>query len=209
MVRIKICGITTKDDALAAVEAGADALGFVFAESPRRVSMEQARDIAAALSPFICTVGVFVNESLARVRKIAGGAHLSCVQLHGDESPAYCERLGGRIIKAIRVRDERSVSGLEGYRVSAFLLDSYMPDQPGGTGRGFPWEIAAAMGRIPIPLILAGGLTPETVANAIRKAHPWGVDVSSGVESSPGKKDPARMRAFVSAVRLPCAEQQV
>ncbi len=197
MIRVKICGITSAEDALQAVDAGADALGFVFySASPRHVSPKMARDIIRRLPPFIQTVGLFVNESLSRVNSLADECGLDIIQLHGDESPEFCAGVRRRVIKALRIRDISSLEPMSSYRVSAFLLDAWSPSVPGGTGKCFNWDIAATAsdnGRI----ILAGGLTPENITDAVRRTRPYGVDVSSGVESAPGSKDPAKVREFI------------
>ncbi|MGB8991643.1 MAG: phosphoribosylanthranilate isomerase [Desulfobaccales bacterium] len=202
MVRIKICGITNLDDALLAVDLGADALGFVFyPQSPRYVTPEAAREIIAQLPPFVAAVGVFVDEEAARVRDLAAKVRLDWVQLHGQESPEYCRRLGCKVIKGFRIQDESSLKELESFQgaTQALLLDTYKPGQVGGTGESFDWQLAREAkkyGRI----ILAGGLTPDNVAQAIRIAQPQAVDTASGTEAAPGKKDPAKLRAFFKAI---------
>jgi phosphoribosylanthranilate isomerase len=203
MVKIKICGITNLADALLAAELGADALGFIFyPQSPRNVEPEAARAIIAQLPPFVAAVGVFVDEAAATVRDLAARVGLDWVQLHGQESPEYCRGLGNKMIKGFRIRDEKSLRELEPYRdaVQAFLLDTYKPGQVGGTGEVFDWQLAREArkyGRI----ILAGGLSAENVAQAINIALPDAVDAASGTEARPGKKDPAKLRAFFKAVR--------
>lgn len=201
MVRVKICGITNLEDALMAVEAGADALGFVFFRgSPRCISPERAAAIIRRLPPFIQTVGLFVNEEPATVNAVADQCGLDLVQLHGEESPDYCTAVKRRIIKAFRVKDASSLDAIVNYHVAACLLDAWSPAARGGTGTTFNWEIAARAAASH-PIILAGGLTPENVAEAVATVNPYAVDVSSGVESSPGKKDAALIRAFISAAR--------
>ncbi len=201
MVRIKICGITNLEDALLAAELGADALGFIFyAKSPRKVDPEVARAIIAQLPPFVAAVGVFVDEAAAVVRDLAARVGLDWVQLHGQESPEYCRNLGRKVIKGFRIRDEKSLLELEPYRdaVQAFLLDTYKKGQVGGTGEVFDWHLALEAqkyGRI----ILAGGLDADNVAQAIATARPAAVDAASGTEAAPGKKDPAKLRAFFIA----------
>jgi phosphoribosylanthranilate isomerase len=200
-VRIKICGTTRLEDALAAIDAGADALGFIFyRKSPRNVSMRTARGIIAWLPPFVETVGVFVDESIERVNRVTGYCGLDRVQLHGGESAAYCRQVRRPVIKGVRVKDERSLAGLKAFRVSGFLLDAYQEGKPGGTGKTFNWDLALAA-RAFGPLILAGGLDAGNVAEAIRRVRPYGVDVVSGVEASPGVKDAKKIRAFVQAVQ--------
>ena len=201
MTRVKICGLTAAEDAAAAVEAGADALGFVFVPgTPRCISPERAAAIIAALPPLVSAVGVFVDQPLDEVAAITTACRLQAVQLHGNEPPAYCRRLSVPVIKAIRVRGPESLAALEGYPAQAFLLDAFVEGQPGGTGATFPWALAREAtrhGRI----ILSGGLRPETVAEAVRTIRPFGVDVSSGVERRPGLKDHEKVREFIVAVR--------
>lgn len=203
MVRVKICGMTNRDDALLAAELGADALGFIFyPKSPRAISPEAAREIIRRLPPFVLTVGVFVDEEPARVEELAAYAGLDWLQLHGAESPDYCRAVGRRVIKGFRVKGEESLALLAPYHgaVQAFLLDTYRPGTPGGTGETFDWELARRAKELG-PIILAGGLTYNNVAQAIRQAQPDAVDVASGVEAAPGKKDPDKLRAFIDAVK--------
>jgi phosphoribosylanthranilate isomerase len=199
MVRVKICGITNPEDALMAVEAGADALGFVFFRgSPRFISPEQAAAIIRRLPPFVQMVGLFVNEEPATVNTVADQCGLDLVQLHGEESPDYCAAVKRRVIKAFRVKEAFTLEDITNYRVAACLLDAWSPAAHGGTGTTFNWDIAAraaASHRI----ILAGGLTPDNVVEAIATVNPYAVDVSSGVESAPGKKDATLIRAFIGA----------
>lgn len=201
MTRVKICGITAAEDAAAAVEAGADALGFVFVPgTPRHISPERAAVIIAALPPLVSAVGVFVDQPLDEVVTLTAACRLQAVQLHGHEPPAYCLRLPVPVIKAVRVRGPESLAALEGYPAQAFLLDAFVEGTPGGTGVAFPWALARQAtrhGRI----ILSGGLRPETVAEAVRTVRPFGVDVSSGVERRPGLKDHQKVREFIVAVR--------
>lgn len=204
--KIKICGITNLDDALAAVISGADALGFVFHKaSPRCVTPEVVRRITASLPPFILPVGVFVNEDIKVVRDLVDSCGLAIAQLHGDESAAYCEQLGRPVLKAIRLRDMGSFLSLAEYKgragVRGFVVDTYSGAAYGGTGQTADWSLAAEAAKT-APILLAGGLTPENVGEAIIKVRPYGVDVSSGVETSPGKKDHAKVRAFIQAVKL-------
>ena len=214
MTWVKICGTTSLEDARLAVEAGADALGFVFAESPRRVTAEAARAIIAGLPSQVQKVGVFVNEAAERIHAIVTEAGLTAVQLHGDESiefarqlfPCQGSRRSCRIFKAIPVRSGFEARAREFIRgenkVDALLLDSYAESARGGTGRTFDWRLAsAAAPRLRSRLILAGGLDAMSVGEAIRLLKPWGVDVVSGVEREPGKKDPEKVRAFIAAVR--------
>jgi phosphoribosylanthranilate isomerase len=201
-VRVKICGITNLVDALAAVDSGADAVGFVFfRESPRYIPYDDAAAIIAKLPPFITTVGVFVNEKPEQTEKIALRTGIDAIQLHGEEPP-HGYPLPRRIIKAIRVKNLESLDPLIDYQptVSAFLLDAYAPDAFGGTGQTFNWDIASEakqFGRI----ILAGGLTPDNVAEAVRQVMPYAVDVSSGVESRKGRKDHYKMKVFIEKAK--------
>jgi phosphoribosylanthranilate isomerase len=202
MVRIKICGITNLKDALLAAALGADALGFIFyPRSPRALAPETARDIIAQLPPFITTVGVFVDEEAATVRELAARVGLDWLQLHGNESPEYCRSLGRRVIKGFRIKNQSSLADLAVYRdaVQALLLDTYIKGLPGGTGESFDWQLAREARQFG-PIILAGGLTPDNVSLAIKTAQPQAVDVASGVEAAPGKKDPEKRRAFFEAV---------
>jgi phosphoribosylanthranilate isomerase len=197
MTRIKICGITSQEDAALAVEARADALGFVFADSPRRVEPAAAELIVSGLPPLVSTVGVFVDDRPEEIAAIARSIGLHAVQLHGEESPEECESLLLKVIKRFNILENDTSDVLrariERYRVSAYLLD------PGaGSGRTFDWSLARGL---PGPLIVSGGLTPENVGEAIRTLSPYAVDVSSGVEREPGRKDPHRVRAFIQAVR--------
>jgi phosphoribosylanthranilate isomerase len=197
MVKVKICGITNVDDALHACACGADALGFVFYEkSPRCLSPEAAQQIIAELPPFITAVGLFVNESPERIRQTADSCGLDVIQLHGDEGPTDCDFAPLRVVKALRVKEAASLDGHAAYAVSALLLDAWVAGAYGGTGERFNWELAAAVAR-QRPVILAGGLRAENVAEAVRTVRPYGVDVSSGVEASPGKKDPEKVAAFI------------
>ena len=203
MTRIKICGITNIEDATAAVEYGADAIGFVFATSPRQVSTDAVKTISSALPPFIVRVGVFVDETPC-VLAIAKACGLDVVQLHGGQSDEFTLSLTPhmRVIRALRVKDEQSVTDLSGYRTAdAYLLDRYQRDKLGGTGAPFDWRLALIAKRHGIPIIMAGGLTPENVAEAVLMVKPYGVDVSTGVESSPGKKDHVKMKEFIDNVR--------
>jgi phosphoribosylanthranilate isomerase len=203
MIRVKICGITNLEDALLAASLGAQALGFIFyPPSPRQVAPEAARNIIAQLPPLVLSVGVFVDEEAPVVRDLAARAGLDWVQLHGQESPEYCRSLGRRVIKAFRIRDANSLRDLPDYRssVQAFLLDTYKEGRVGGTGETFNWELAREAQKFG-PIILAGGLTPENVAQAIKVAQPQAVDVASGVEAAPGKKDPVKLKAFFAGVK--------
>jgi phosphoribosylanthranilate isomerase len=204
LVRVKICGITNLKDAETACRLGADALGFVFAKGPRRTDIATVRKIAAHLPPYISLVGVFVDENIKKVRSIAEKCRLDCIQLHGTESRNYCKVLKKyyKIVKVIRVGGRSSFSGFSGYDVDAFLLDTYKAGKAGGTGLKFDWSIVpAAAGKLGRPVILSGGLNNGNVSEAIKRAGPYAVDVSSGVESSPGKKDAKLIREFINRAK--------
>jgi phosphoribosylanthranilate isomerase len=202
MVKVKICGITNLEDAGAAVDSGADALGFVFfKDSPRFILPEKASAIIRSLPSFVVSVGVFVNERREHIESILSSTGIDVVQLHGDEPPGMC-MLSRRVVKAIRVKSLDSLAPLEQFRnlVSGFLLDTYTPDTLGGTGRIFNWDVALEakqFGRI----ILAGGLTPDNVAAAVGHVRPYAVDVSSGVELLKGKKDHDKMKRFIERAK--------
>ena len=202
--RIKICGLTRTDDALAAVRLGADALGFIFVqESPRRVEPEAVAAITRRLPPLVTRVGVFKDQDPEWIRGVVEECGLHIVQLHGQESPEYCKLLGLEFIKAFRIRDEASLQPLGAYHPlvsrKAFLLDTFVPDKAGGTGKTFDWQLAQMASEF-APIILSGGINPENVGEAITQVRPFAVDVSSGIEEAPGKKDPGRMAAFINRV---------
>ena len=200
-VKVKICGMTNLKDVKVAVDGGVDAVGFIFyKKSPRSVTMKVVREIVLELPPFVDSVGVFVNETAEQINKIADHCKLDRVQLHGDESPAFCKKIRRRVIKAIRVKDIQSLKKLSDYPVSSFLLDTFSEDQYGGTGRVFDWNLAYPAKKYG-PIILAGGLTPINVHQAIQRIQPYGVDVCSGVESQPGIKDHKKMKAFLKNVK--------
>ncbi len=201
-MRVKICGITRLEDALAAIEAGADALGFVFyAASPRVVSPAQAAAILAQLPPFVTSVGLFVDASEAELRDTLAQVPLDLLQFHGNESNADCARFGRPWIKALRVQPGQDLAAVMAEHPDArgILLDAWHPELPGGTGLQFDWNLVPADSRR--PLILAGGLTPDNVAEAIRQTRPYAVDVSGGVEYAKGVKDAAKIHAFMAGVR--------
>lgn len=201
-VRIKICGITRVEDALAAADLGADAIGLVFYErSPRRVTVEQAADIVAALPPFITTVGLFVDAAIDEVERVLAQVPLDLLQFHGDEPAVYCQGFARPYIKVMRMRPGLVLAQAVREYASArgILLDTYVEAVPGGTGQTFAWS--AVPDDVKMPIILAGGLNAVNVAEAIAMVRPWAVDVSSGVEAARGVKDPALMAAFVEAVR--------
>jgi phosphoribosylanthranilate isomerase len=202
--RIKVCGITGLDDARSAVAAGADALGFIFVEqSPRHSDPERVREIVRRLPPFVNAVGVFVDADPTHVEEIAHYCRLDLVQLHGSESPDYCRNLSIGVVKAFRVGPGFSASHLVPYveGVRAFLLDTYHPEMAGGTGKTFDWDLLRGIGAVSRPVILAGGLKPENVVSAIERVRPYAVDVNSGVEWAPGRKDAERIERFVRLVR--------
>ncbi|KJS27041.1 MAG: phosphoribosylanthranilate isomerase [Gammaproteobacteria bacterium] len=202
VVRSKICGITRVDDALTAAKAGADAIGLVFyAKSPRAVDVRQAREIVAALPPFVTTVGLFVNASRCEINEILDAVPLDMLQFHGDETPAQCEGFHRPWFKALRVGNGEDIEAqVARYaNASGILLDTFVAGVPGGTGERFDWSlIPAALAK---PLILAGGLTAENVQQAIAQVRPYAVDVSGGVEASKGVKDASKVMAFVGRVR--------
>ena len=201
-VKVKICGITNLPDAVVAVEAGADALGFIFyPKSPRYISFENAARIIRELPARILKVGVFVNASREDVLAAQQECQLSVLQFHGEETPEFCADFTGQIWKAFRVTGPETLNRLSAYRTTAWLLDAWSPAMPGGTGERFDWDLAVEAQKAGRPIILAGGLTPENVMSAVQRVHPMGVDVSSGVEIAPGKKDPAKVKAFVAAAK--------
>lgn len=202
-VRVKICGITTLGDAAAAVCAGADALGFLFYRaSPRFVEPAVVAAIIHNLPPFIAKVGVFVDADPATVWRVAEECGLDTLQFHGAESPAYCAEFAPlKICKAFRVAGPEALDQLRSYKTDAWLLDSHVPGRLGGSGERFNWDLAEQAVQFGRPVILAGGLKPENVAEAVRKVQPYAVDVSSGVEISPGRKDPALVRDFIAAAK--------
>ncbi|MBF0425522.1 MAG: phosphoribosylanthranilate isomerase [Magnetococcales bacterium] len=206
MVRVKVCGITRLQDAQAAVELGADALGLVFyPKSPRFIDPEQAATIVAALPPFVGVVGLFVNHPPAEIGRIARRCSLSVVQLHGDESPADCQAIAEqtnnplRVIKAVRVATRADLDAVDRFPVTGILLDAKVAHAYGGSGERFDWSLLDDW-RPRAPLILAGGLNAENVTAAVQRVRPYAVDVSSGVESVPGIKDPERLRRFMQGV---------
>lgn len=199
--RVKICGLTRPEDARCAAKLGADALGLVFySQSPRCVGIERAREIVAAIPPFVSVVGLFVDEAPERVREVLSQLRIDLIQFHGEETPGYCRAFGRPFIKAVRMREGVDVTETAARYEGALglLLDAYDPDAKGGTGSRFDWS------RIPrgcsLPIVLAGGLTAENAAEAIRSVRPYALDVSSGVESAKGIKDAAKMAAFLKEV---------
>lgn len=208
-IRVKICGITSLPDALAAIEAGVDALGFMFWEpSKRHIPAEQAAQITTKLPPFVSKVGVFVDADAATIHAAIKQCGLDTIQLHGEESAEFCRQFkpGVKVVKAFRIKDASSLKQLHGYDTDAWLLDSFVTGWQGGTGESFDWSVAREARDAGCPILLAGGLRPDNIAEAIHQVWPYGVDVSSGVESAPGKKDAAMIKHFVAAVRS--VEQQ-
>ena len=203
--RVKICGITRPADARAAAEAGADAIGLVFyPPSPRFLSVERAREVRDALPPFVQTVALFVNPDAAQVSQVIGRVHPAMLQFHGEETPDFCVQFGLPFVKACRLKPGVDVLGYfrQFAGAAAWLVDSFVPEY-GGVGESFDWSLVPAALRDvgDKPLILSGGLTRDNVAEALRRVRPWGVDVSSGVESAKGIKDTAKMAAFIAEVR--------
>lgn len=201
-VKVKICGITSVADGLAAAEAGADMIGLMFYDkSPRCISSATGAEISRALSPFIIKVGVFVNPDEDAVMRAIGECGVTLLQFHGEETPEFCAQFGVMSMKAFRVRDAESLLALPNYATDAYLLDAYSPDAHGGTGAKFNWDLAITAKQHGKPIFLAGGLTSKNVGAAVQQVQPFGVDVSSGVESAPGKKDSAKVRAFIQATK--------
>ncbi|MBM7622596.1 phosphoribosylanthranilate isomerase [Sporohalobacter salinus] len=199
--RIKVCGITNLADARKAVKLGVDSLGFIFADSPRQVTIKQVRKITEKLPPFINQTGVFVDEDLGQVREIADYCGLDTLQLHGRETPEYCQQLQEwKVIKAFRIREELEIERMTDYKVAGYLLDTYQPGIAGGTGKTFNWDVALEGKKIG-PVILAGGLDPANIVTAIKKVDPYGVDINSGVEISPGQKDEQKLKKLVNNIR--------
>ena len=204
MTKIKICGITNLDDALAATELGADFLGFVFSkQSPRQIKIKEAAKIISSLPENVSTVGLFVNQRELVVKLVSNECGLTYLQFHGDESPHYCKRIREevKIIKAFRVKNKDSLRDIADYDVDMYLLDGYSKTGCGGSGSTFNWDLAIEPREIGKPIILAGGLTPKNVAEAVKKVRPYAVDVSSGTEKSPGHKDHKLIKEFIEQVK--------
>ncbi|RLA48681.1 MAG: phosphoribosylanthranilate isomerase [Gammaproteobacteria bacterium] len=200
--RIKICGITRPEDAQAAVANGADAIGLVFyGESPRAVTIEQAQRIVAAVPPFVSVVALFVDELADEITRILGSVQIDLMQFHGDESPRFCQQFARPWVKALRVRPETNLEAAchTYHNARGVLLDNWQEGVPGGTGKAFDWQLAAD--ELPLPVVLAGGLHGDNVGSAIARVRPAAVDVSGGVELSPGIKDAEKIRRFITAVR--------
>src|SRR5215210_1089312 len=205
-MKIKICGITNANDAAQAVACGADALGFIlYRKSPRFIEPATVRQLVADLPPFVLSVGVFVNESAEVVRNLMDQCGLSLAQLHGDETAAYCEQLGRPALKALRLKDRGSFLALAEFQgranIRGFVIDAFSDQAYGGTGHTADWTLAEEAAKA-APILLAGGLTPANVSQAIQSVRPYGGDVSSGVEAAPGRKDPAKVKAFIESARL-------
>lgn len=201
--QVKICGVTSVADAQHAAAAGADMIGLMFyPKSPRYISLSTAAEIARAIPPLVLRVGVFVDPTEEQVMQAIAECGLGLLQFHGNEAPEFCRQFGLMSVKAFRVRDESSLAALAKYNTDAFLLDAYSNAALGGTGEKFNWELALEAKKVGKPIILAGGLTPENVAAAVNYVQPLAVDVSSGVESAPGKKDPAKVTAFIKAAKM-------
>jgi|WetSurMetagenome_2_1015567.scaffolds.fasta_scaffold618581_1 phosphoribosylanthranilate isomerase len=203
MVKVKICGITNYEDAALAVDLGVQALGFVFAPSPRQITPEKARSIIEALPPFVITVGVFVDEDEQRIRTIADFCGLQMIQFHGNESPTFCRRFMPGVIKSFRLKNTSSLLPVRSYQgqVRALHLDTFQEGIPGGTGRTFPWRLAVETKTFSLPIILSGGLTPSNIQQAILEVRPYAVDVNSGIEQRPGKKDPVLMKQLMENIK--------
>ena len=204
MTRVKICGVSDPADARRVADLGAWALGMIFwPQSPRACALDTAEAIGAELQRRLELVGVFVNATLDEIAETADRCNLSVVQLHGDEGPAYCRevarRTGAKVMKAVRVRDAAQLHDLQRFHTDFHLLDAYSPRTPGGTGETFDWELARRHPRTP-PVVLSGGLDADNVGQAVETARPFAVDVASGTEAAPGRKDPAKLTAFVRAV---------
>ena len=201
MTRVKFCGLRHKDDIADAVALGVDALGFVFYEpSSRCVAPEDAATLTRAVPAFLTRVGLFVNENAETIKRIFEIARLNLIQYHGEESPEFCDSVGLPYIKAFRVQQDMDIRGTmdRNPNASGFLLDAYVKGQPGGTGERFDWGLIP---RSYAPIILAGGLTPDNAKDAIEQVAPWALDVSGGIESKPGRKDPDKMARFMDACR--------
>jgi phosphoribosylanthranilate isomerase len=201
-VKIKICGLTRPEDIEFLRELNIDFAGFNFVPgSPRFLTRPEAEQLLRRLPPGIAPVGIFSDAEAAEIDDILELVPLEIIQFHGHEPPRFCEQFGLPYFKVVRVKQAINFHYLSLYRPRAFLLDTFLPDTPGGTGKTFDWRLALEAKKQPVPIILAGGLTPENVAGAVRKVRPWGVDVASGVEKAPGVKDHRKLEAFVEAVR--------
>ena len=202
MVKVKICGITNPQDAMMAAELGVDAIGFIFAPSPRKVSTELVRDIINDLPPFVNTVGVFVDENIKIIQNIINFCGIDLIQLHGNEPPNVCREFMPHTIKAIRLKNVLNPHKIKPYygKVKALLLDTYSKDKKGGTGKTFNWDLATRSSELEVPIFLSGGLKPSNIQRAISTVQPYAVDVNSGIEEFPGKKDPFLMKTLMEKI---------
>ena len=201
LTRVKVCGITNLEDAWTAIEAGTDALGFVFVpNTPRYIEPDHANTIMRQIPPLVTTIGLFVDVDGAHIQNVATNCRLDAIQLHGNEPPEFCHSLDLRVIKAFRVKGNETLDILPKFQVDAYLLDAYVKGKLGGTGETFDWNLACHAKRYG-QIILAGGLNPSNVSTAISQVKPYAVDVSSGVEVEPGRKDPEKVRDFIRTVR--------
>lgn len=200
MVKVKVCGITNLEDARLALKLGADALGFIFTDSPRQLAPSQAEEICRELPPYTTRVGVFVDADQAEVEETARLCRLDVLQLHGNETPSYCSGFGRKVVKSFRVKDSLERSDVEKYSVDAFLFDSWVRGVPGGTGHTFEWQLLERVKGLG-PFVLSGGLTPDNVEEAIERVRPYAVDVCSGVEERPGQKSPQKLKDFMATVK--------
>ncbi|MCS1407910.1 MAG: N-(5'-phosphoribosyl)anthranilate isomerase [Verrucomicrobia subdivision 3 bacterium] len=206
-VRTKICGITREADALAAVRSGVDALGFMFyPKSKRYTTPQRAHQIIRTLPPLVSRVGIFVNESIEQIMQVKETCELDVIQLHGDETPEFCEAIPGKVIKAFRLKSPETVTTARNFATDAWLFDSYEPDQRGGTGSRFNWDWIQQASPLERPFFVAGGLNSENVAACVKTTQPYAVDVSSGVEDQPGLKNAEKMKQFLLATRTAAAE---
>ena len=208
MAKVKICGVTNLEDAMLVTNIGADFVGFNFyPESPRKISEKLCKEIVQKLPPFIVPAGVFVDEEIEALKKTAKKCSLKMIQLHGSESPEYCKQVAAEtgipVMKAFRIENEGTIEAIKPYleAVNYLLLDAYVPGEPGGTGEVFNWDLAVKVKELNKPFFLAGGLTPENVSEAIAKVQPFGVDVASGVERLPRRKDYDKVNKFVRRAR--------
>lgn len=206
-IKVKICGITNIEDARISVDYGADAIGFVFyPQSSRYISPDEAEQISTKMPPFVSIVGVFVDAPFEFIKEVKEKVKLDVIQLHGNESPDFCKMFDCKVIKAFRVQNAETLDICKNYPNVSWLLDAFNPDLVGGTGKVFDWQIALKAQLLNPRIILSGGLTAENVADAIQKVKPMAVDVSSGVEKSPGKKDHQKVKAFIKATKLALIE---
>lgn len=203
MVKVKFCGITNDQDAFRAVGLGVDALGFIFAPSPRKIDPDKARRIIHSLPPFVQTVGVFVNEIPDTIQDLMQYCGFQWIQLHGDEPPEICRKFTPHVIKAFQIKDESSLLKIDSYQgyVRSFLLDTYSKEKRGGTEKSFDWNLALKCKEYGIPIILSGGLGPSNVESAISRVRPYAVDINSGIEDAPGQKSPILMKRLMETIK--------